>query len=164
MGAGPGQIVGRTTLLAPVRCATITGPFESMATRGRADVPLSEDEQRILSEIEQQFHAHDPDLANDIENHTVYAHYWRFMKWAAAGFLMGVVVLMVALFTESSFVVAFAGFVAMLACALWFERSLRKLGRAGFDQLTQSMRASGLRDSLGSASQRMRDRFRKEDE
>lgn len=126
-------------------------------------MPLSEDEQRILSEIEQQFYVHDPELAGEIEKHTIYAHYWRLMKWAAIGFFAGVVVLVVALATESSFVVAFAGFLAMLACALWFERSLRKLGKAGFDQLTQSMRAGGLRDSFGSAGQRMRDRFRHEE-
>jgi hypothetical protein len=57
----------------------------------------------------------------------------------------------------------------MLASALVFERNLHKLGRAGLEQLSQSFRAAGgLRDALGGAGRRMRDRtdrgHREEDE
>ncbi len=127
-------------------------------------MPLSEDEQRILQQIEQQFHVTDPEFAGEIEKHTVYRHYLRLLKWAGVAFVACVVVLVVALATETTFVVAFVAFLGMLGCALWFERSLRKLGKAGIDQLTQSMRASGLRDSLGSAGQRMRDRFNRDED
>jgi len=58
----------------------------------------------------------------------------------------------VALATATSFMVSFAGFVVMLAAALWFERSLRRLGRAGMARLTESFRAGGLRDYLGMSS------------
>ena len=37
----------------------------------------------------------------------------------------------------------------MLVSALVFERNLRKLGRAGLDQMTQSVRANGMRDPSG---------------
>ena len=126
-------------------------------------MPLSEDEQRILQEIEQQFYVSDPDFAGEIEKHNLYRHYLRLMKWAGFGFILAVVVLVVSLITDTTFVVAFVGFLAMLACALWFERSLRKLGKAGLDQLADSMRSSGLRDTFGTAGQRMRDRFRNEE-
>jgi hypothetical protein len=85
------------------------------------------------------------------------------MKWAVAAFLVGVVALVVALATETTFVVAFVGFVVMLAAALWFEHNLRKLGRAGMEQLAKSMRTSGVRDFFGSTGQRVRERFRRED-
>jgi hypothetical protein len=51
-----------------------------------------------------------------------------------------------------------------LACALVFERNLRKLGRAGLDQLARTVRANGVRDALGGAGRRMRERFRRNDE
>ncbi len=125
-------------------------------------MPLSEDEQRILQEIEQQFHANDPDLAGEIGNHSIYAHCLRQMKWAGVVFALGVIVLVVALATATTFLVAFGGFVVMLAAALWFERSLRKMGRAGMEQLGQSLRSGGLRDYLGSTSERFRDRVRRD--
>ncbi|MCB0977839.1 MAG: DUF3040 domain-containing protein [Acidimicrobiales bacterium] len=113
-------------------------------------MPLSEDEQRILQEIEQQFYASDPGLAGEISNHSLYAHCIRQMKLAGVVFIAGVVVLVVALATATNFLVSFAGFVVMLAAALWFERSLRKLGRAGMDRLSTSLRGGGgLRGLLG---------------
>lgn len=113
-------------------------------------MPLSEDEQRILQEIEQQFYANDPDLAGEIGNHSLYAHCIRQMKQAGVVFGVGVVVLVVALATATNFLVAFAGFVVMLGAALWFERSLRKLGRAGVERLSDSLRATGgMRGVLG---------------
>lgn len=106
-------------------------------------MPLSEDEQRILQEIEQNFYADDPNLADEIGSHSLYTHCLRQMKRAALVFLVGVAVLTVALATAISFLVAFAGFVVMLGAALWFERSLRKLGRAGMDQLSDTLRQKG---------------------
>ncbi|MCU1455863.1 MAG: hypothetical protein JWN46_4009 [Acidimicrobiales bacterium] len=126
-------------------------------------MPLSEDEKRILSEIEQQFHASDPEFAGELGRHSVYAHCLRQMRWAGLAFLVGVVVLVVSLASASSFLVAFAGFMVMLAAALWFERSLRKLGRAGMQQLSRSLKAGNLREYFGSAGQRARERFRRDD-
>jgi len=127
-------------------------------------MPLSEDEQRILQQIEQQFYDQDPDLAGEIGRHNVYAHHLRLMKWAGVTFVLGVVVLVAALAFEHTFVIAFLGFVVMLAAALWFERSLRKLGRAGVHQLTQSLRERGFGDSLRGATDRARERLRRDEE
>lgn len=123
-------------------------------------MPLSEDEQRILQQIEQQFYATDPDLAGEIGNHSLYAHCLRRMRWAAALFVLGVVVLVVALATAVNFTVSFGGFVVMLGAALWFERSLRKMGRAGMAQLSASLPTGGLRDYFGDTGERMRSRLR----
>ena len=59
---------------------------------------------------------------------------------------------------------SFAGFLLMLVCALVFERNLRKLGRAGLDQLTRTVRANGVREALGGAGRRVRERFKRDEQ
>lgn len=125
-------------------------------------MPLSEDEERILHEIAQQFYTDDPEFAREVGETTLYSHTVRRMKWSGFGFVAGVVFLIASLST--SFLLAFAGFLVMLGCALYFERNLRKLGKAGLDHVTRSMKATGFRDAIGGARGRMRDRFRNADE
>ena len=124
-------------------------------------MPLSEDEQRILQEIEQQFYEHDPHLAREVGSTTLYRHAGRNLKWAAAGFVAGFVLL---IFTfASSLLVGFAGFVVMLTCAFIFERNLRKMGRAGWQSMTETMKAGNLREYFGDAGNRLRRRFKREE-
>ena len=123
-------------------------------------MPLSEDEQRILSEIEAQLYESDPALAKEVSSTTVYTHAFRNLKWATLLFLVGVAVLV---FTLSvSYWLSFGGFLIMLASALWFERNARKLGKVGLQQMTQNMRASGVKDYFGNPGEKMRDRFRRD--
>ncbi len=75
-------------------------------------MPLSEDEQRILSEIEAKLYESDPALARDIADTTIYTHAYRNLKWATLGFLAGLVGLVLTL--GVSFLLAFGGFVIML--------------------------------------------------
>lgn len=124
-------------------------------------MPLSEDEQRILQEIERQFHADDPDFAHQVASTTLYRHAGRNLKWAALGFVVGVAFLIGTL--AVSYLLAFGGFLVMLASAFVFERNIRKMGRAGWQQWTESVRHTGMRDFFGSAGKRMRDRFRRDD-
>ena len=49
---------------------------------------------------------------------------------------------------------AFGGFVIMVLAAMSIEANLRRLGKAGIDQLSRSMSSSGLRDYFGAARQR----------
>lgn len=125
------------------------------------DVPLSEEEQRILGEIEQQLYASDPDLAQEIADSTVYRHAARNLKWAVAGFLIGIAIILGTL--HISFVLSFLGFLVLLGCTLSIVRDLRRMGKAGMTQLSESMRASGMRNAFGSTGQRMRERFRREE-
>ena len=124
-------------------------------------MPLSEDEQRILQEIEQQLYASDPELAHEVSSTTIYRHAGRNLKWAALGFVVGVAFMVLML--SVSFWLAFAGFLVMLACAIVFEENLRKMGRAGWQQWTDSMRAAGVRDYFGSAGKRVRERFKRDE-
>ena len=125
-------------------------------------MPLSEDEQRILQEIEQQFYANDPAFAREVGSTTLYRHAGRNLKWATLGFVAGVALMVgtLSVLIMGIPLLAFAGFLVMLGSAFVFERNLRKMGRAGWQQWTGSMRTAGMKDSLGSASRRMRERFR----
>ena len=125
-------------------------------------MPLSEEEQRILGEIEQQLYASDPALAREIADSTVYRHAARNLKWAVLGFVVGTAILVGTL--HISFLLAFVGFLVLLGCTLSIVRDLRRMGRAGISQLSDSMRASGMRDALGNTGQRMRDRFRRDED
>jgi hypothetical protein len=124
-------------------------------------VPLSEDEERIIREIERELSASDPDLVREVSSTTVYRHAGRNLKWATLGFVVGAVFMVATLRVHP--LVAFLGFLAMLGSLLLFERNLRKMGRAGWQEWTSSMRATGMRDYFGGAGQRVRDRFKKEE-
>ncbi len=127
----------------------------------RVGVPLSEDEQRILHEIEQQFYESDPAFAREVGKTTLYRHAGRNLKWAALGFVCGFVLLLVAFI--SSLVLGFAGFLVMLGSAVVFERNLRKMGRAGWRQVSDTMKTHNLRDTVGDAGKRIRKRFKREE-
>ncbi|MCL4293338.1 MAG: DUF3040 domain-containing protein [Acidimicrobiia bacterium] len=124
-------------------------------------MPLSEHEQRILSEIEANLKASDPDLAQQVSETTIYRHSARIIKWSAAGFFAGLALL---LFTFTrSVVLGVAGFLVMLACLLVVERHVRKIGRAGLQSLTGSLRSGRLERLWGSSRERFRERWRRDD-
>jgi len=126
-------------------------------------LPLSEDEERILKDIEREFYENDPAFAREVRETTLYKHAWRNIKLSLVGFVAGLVLLVAAL--ASSYLLAFGGFLVMLACALVIERNARKMGRAGLESMTKNLKASnGLRDYLGNSSEKMRQRFRRDEE
>jgi len=124
-------------------------------------MPLSEDEQRILKEIEANLTATDPALVQQVSETTLYRHAARSIKWAIFGFVVGLI-LLVATFT-SFLVLAVAGFLVMLACLLVIERNVRKLGKAGMQNLTGSLRGGSLGGILGSTSRRWRERWHRDE-
>ena len=56
-------------------------------------MPLSDEEQKILKEIEAQLNATDPGLVEQVSRTTLYRHSARVIRWAALGFLGGLVLL-----------------------------------------------------------------------
>jgi hypothetical protein len=124
-------------------------------------VPLSEDEQRILHEIERRFYESDPAFASQVSQTTLYRHAGRNCKWAALGFVAGLAILL--LFFARSLVLGAFGFGVMVFSAWVFERNLRKMGRAGLAQLTESMKSRNPGELLGDARRRLRERFKRED-
>ncbi len=124
-------------------------------------MPLSEDEQRILHEIEQQFYESDPAFAREVGKTTLYRHAGRNLKWAAMGFLCGFA-LLVGSFATSLFL-GFLGFAVMLACAFVFERNLRKMGRAGWKQVTGNLKTTQVKEQFGDVGKRLKKRFKREE-
>jgi hypothetical protein len=125
-------------------------------------MPLSDEEQKILREIEAQLNATDPGLVEQVSRTTLYRHSTRVIRWAALG-LLGGLVLLVFGYTSSIWAGAI-GFGIMLVCALVIERHVRKLGKAGINNLTGGWRAQGgLRGMFGERGRQWRDRFRRDD-
>jgi uncharacterized membrane protein len=134
-------------------------------------VPLSDHEQRILAELEESLVRQDPEFAERVRSESVYRHAGRSCKWAAVTFVVGVVVLVA--FLSRSVVAGFVGVVIMFASAVWFERNLRRMGRAGWHDLTRSRdgeqskaaaASSGIEGAVSEARDWFRTRFhRRED-
>ena len=103
-------------------------------------MPLSEDEQRILAEIEKNLHESDPRLAREVGETTVYRHALGSLKWSVLWFVLGVMA-MVALL-QVHYLLAFAGFLVMMAAAIGFERNLRLMGKAGINHFTNAFRSA----------------------
>src|SRR6266851_2311295 len=111
-------------------------------------MPLSEDEQRILQEIEAQFYANDPQLAQQVSETTLYRHASRNIKWAALGFVVGFVVLLTTFASNTPL-----GFIGFLG----------KMGKAGLESITASMKGKRLKSLFGDAGKNLRRPFRKDD-
>lgn len=124
-------------------------------------MPLSEDEQRILQEIEENLSATDPKLVQQVSDTTLYRHAARVIKWSVVGFVAGLV-LMILTFTTMLWL-GIVGFAIMLGCALAIEHNVRKLGRAGIENLTSSMRNGTIKNMLGNAGNRWRERWGRDD-
>lgn len=86
-------------------------------------MPLNEDEQRILEEIERQFYEEDPDLAHSVASASLRSRLRPHRRLAVVGFIVGLVVMLVSL---KILWVATLGFILMLASAGWLAMSFRR--------------------------------------
>ena len=123
-----------------------------------APVPLSDDEERILSEIEERLYESDPVLAREVAQTTVYTKSLRSLKWSGLAFFTGIVLMVVTL--SISFLLAFGAFLVMLGAAWAIERNARQLGKTGLEQVAQSSSGSRFRNTEGGSGQRIRDLMR----
>ena len=105
------------------------------------DVPLSENEQRILRQIEQQLES-DPTFSQ-----RGYRVSRRRSVLLVLGLIVGLAITIGGL--AVNFVVAFAGFVMVLVMAIMLESELRLLGRERLGQLPISAWLSGRRPDVG---------------
>jgi hypothetical protein len=120
-------------------------------------VPLSEEEQRILQQIERQFYDHDRGLARTIESTTLTRQAARTCRWSAVGFGVGLVVLLLAF--ASSWILGVVGFCMMLASAVTFARALHRISRYGWEQLSAKARAHRSATTPESLAERLKRRF-----
>ncbi len=115
-----------------------------MQTCDDCGVPLSEDEQRILRQIEQELEQ-DPTFSQ-----RGYRVSRRRSRLLAFGLVVGLVVTIGGL--ALNYVVAFAGFVLVLVMAALLESELRLLGRERLGELPISAWLSGRRTGSGTDS------------
>jgi len=118
-------------------------------------VPLSEEEQRILHEIERSFYAGDQAPGSSAETH---AQNVRRLRLAAAGFVGSLVLLLVGF--ASSFAIGAVAFLAMVATGAVLVDGVR---RVGGDRFRTS--AGRIGSIVTDPSRRMRPRrFRQSDD
>lgn len=103
-------------------------------------MPLSEDEQRILRQIEQELEQ-DPTFSQ-----RGYRVSRRRSIMLVAGLVLGFAITIGGLLV--SFFVAFAGFILVLVMAIMLESELRLLGRERLGQLPISAWLSGRRPDV----------------
>jgi hypothetical protein len=99
-------------------------------------VPLSDDEQRILREIEHQLSA-DEKFASAVSSKGLYSHSAKRVWWSLLGMVACLVGIVATL--QIHYLVAFGAFVGMLFFAMLIERQLRLIGRAGVQDLAQKI-------------------------
>ena len=116
-------------------------------------MPLSENEQRILDEIERRLAEEDPRLVQSVSRATVASHSLRRIRWGIAAFAIGFVFLM---FFSVNVWVAVTGFAVMLGSGVLVYTHLKRMGR---EQL-RSLELGG-RLSLTGALARLAERFRR---
>lgn len=124
-------------------------------------MPLSNDEQRILHQIEKEFYDSDPEFAREVSETTLYRHALRNIKWAVIVGVIGLIGVVAAL--QVHFGLAFVAFLVIFVCAIVIERNLRKMGKAGFQKITGQVRSGQIRANMGGLSERMRNRMRRDD-
>jgi hypothetical protein len=125
-------------------------------------VPLNENEERILAEIERQFHASDPESAKRIGSTTLQRYLARNCKWAAFGFVAGLIILLAAF--ASSWLLGIFGFLIMVASAVILIQNLHKMSRLGLEQMSRSLNARSLNQAVEDFSRRLRRRLGNDEE
>lgn len=107
-------------------------------------VALSDDEQRILRQIEQELQ-NDSKFAQAVSPSGLYTHSVRTVRWAAIGLIVCLALLVVLL--QVHFIAAFVIFLAMLALVAVIERNARAMGKAGIQDVAGAIRKA--RSSVG---------------
>jgi hypothetical protein len=88
-------------------------------------VPLSEEEARLLHQLEQSLAAEDPDFASTLRGSKLFAHNRRIAVISALTFVVGIVVMFSGV-TVPSVPLGVVGFIMMLVSAYLFLNAYRR--------------------------------------
>jgi hypothetical protein len=88
-------------------------------------VPLSDEEARLLHQLEQSLAAEDPDFASTLRGSKFMAHNRRIAVCAVLGFIAGLVLLFAGAVSAMTWL-GVLGFVAMLSTAYLFINAYRR--------------------------------------
>lgn len=114
-------------------------------------MPLSDEEQRILDEIEARLAQDDPRLVEQVGRTTLSTHLSRRIRLSSLAFGVGFFMMLFAFATELW--VAAVGFVVMVLSALLVARYTRQLGR---DQVRALQQEGGLSSMFARIAARFR--------
>lgn len=122
-------------------------------------MPLSEEEQRILHEMEQKLKDHDRGFYDRVNSESGRNNAARSCRWSVLIFVAGFVLLIASF--RSSLLLGTFGFVVMLVSAMFFEHNLRRLDGPLFGHVSRALRRRGIGDEITDLKSRMRDRFKR---
>ena len=86
-------------------------------------MPLSEEEQRVLDEIERQLYETDPQLAHQVRTRSAPASAARRVRWGALGTVVGLSILVAGF--RTSVIFGLAGFLLMVVSLVVLEQAVR---------------------------------------
>lgn len=99
-------------------------------------MPLSENEQRMLEQMERALYAEDPKFATALEGSKLRTYTRRRVYQAVAGFLVGIALLMAGMVAQQIWV-SVVGFLVMLGCAVLAVTGWRRTANPGEQQQQQ---------------------------
>ncbi|WP_035850203.1 DUF3040 domain-containing protein [Kitasatospora azatica] len=125
-------------------------------------MPLSEHEQRLLDQMERALYAEDPKFATALEGTGLRTYTRRRVYLAAAGFVLGVGLLMGGMIAQPKFIwLSVVGFLVMLGCAVVAVAGWRRHPAVGPGNGPRSApparRKAGVMDRMEQRWQRRRD-------
>ncbi|HVL51533.1 MAG TPA: DUF3040 domain-containing protein [Actinomycetota bacterium] len=116
-------------------------------------MPLSDREQQILQEIEDQLYEQDPEFARGVSSSTLQSHLLRNVRRGIGAFLAGFAILVV-FFIRTELVIGIAAFLLMLAGAVYTYDNVRKIGT---EQLRVLREQAPLSDFVSRVRTRLRE-------
>lgn len=119
-------------------------------------MPLSDEEARLLHQLEQSLAAEDPDFASTLRGSKLLAKSKRTATLSAVGFLAGLGILFAGAVTARTWL-GVIGFVVMLVAVYLFVTA----GRNGFGPSAERSRAGAAPKPSGSFVDRMEERWQR---
>ncbi|WP_055586967.1 DUF3040 domain-containing protein [Peterkaempfera griseoplana] len=122
-------------------------------------MPLSEHEQRLLEQMERALYAEDPKFATALEGTGLRTYTRRRVYLAAAGFVVGIGLLMGGMVAQIV-PVSVVGFLVMLGCAVLAVTGWKRAPRGaagGGPRSAPVQRRAGMMDRIEQRWQRRRD-------
>jgi len=125
-------------------------------------VPLSDEEARLLHQLEQSLAAEDPDFASTLRGSKFMAHNRRVAVLAALGFVAGLVIMFTGAVSKMTWL-GVLGFLAMVGTAFLFSQAWRRGigGRDGETPVPSAGPGRQRQKSSGSFVDRMEERWQR---
>ena len=123
-------------------------------------MPLSEHEQRMLEQMERALYAEDPKFATALEGSELRTYTRKRVYQAAAGFLVGIVLLMGGMVAQRPWL-SVVGFLIMLGCAVLAVTGWKKTPVTASDAATDRKAAGRNRQQRRTMMNRIEDRWQR---